>query len=97
MSYVEIGGLALSPIEENVIEEEFGWGSVGLTSGLEAGSLPFALAARLGSAELIEEHVIPFRDDKKAEYIGRWAITEPEHGGGDWQPYVPKSILDLQH
>ena len=83
----EIGGLALSPFEQNIIGEEMGWGSAGLSICLGAGSMPYAFAAMFGSPELIEEHVIPFRDDTKGEYIGCWAITEPEHGGGD-QTYV---------
>jgi alkylation response protein AidB-like acyl-CoA dehydrogenase len=83
----ELGGLTLGPIEQNIIGEEMGWGSAGLSICMGAGAMPFAFATMFGSPELIEEHVIPFRDDTKAEYIGCWAITEPEHGGGD-QMYV---------
>jgi len=83
----ELGGLNLSPIEQNIIGEEMGWGSAGLSVCMGAGSMPYAFAAMFGTPELIEEHVIPFRDDTKGEYIGCWAITEPEHGGGD-QLYV---------
>jgi alkylation response protein AidB-like acyl-CoA dehydrogenase len=83
----ELGGLALTPFEQNIIGEEMGWGSAGLSICMGAGSMPYAFAAMFGSPELIEEYVIPFRDDMKGEYIGCWAITEPEHGGGD-QMYV---------
>ncbi|RJP71089.1 MAG: acyl-CoA dehydrogenase [Candidatus Abyssobacteria bacterium SURF_17] len=79
----ELGGLALTPVEQNIISEEMGWGSAGLSICMGAGSMPYAFAAMFGSPELIEEFVIPFRDDKKAEHIGCWAITEPQHGGGD--------------
>jgi len=83
----QVGGLALTPVEGNIIAEELGWGSPGLSVCLGAGAMPFAFAAMFGTPELIEEFVIPFRDDKKGEYIGCWAITEPEHGGGD-QLYI---------
>ena len=83
----ELGGLALSPVEGNIIGEEQGWGSAGLSICMGAGSMPYVFAAMFGSPELIEEHVIPFRDDVKGEYIGCWAITEADHGGGD-QMYV---------
>ncbi|UCD57785.1 MAG: acyl-CoA/acyl-ACP dehydrogenase [Candidatus Hydrogenedentota bacterium] len=82
-----LGGLTLTPIEGNIIGEEMGWGSAGLSVCMGAGSMPFAFAAMFGTPDLVEEFVIPFRDDTKAEYIGCWAITEPEHGGGD-QMYI---------
>jgi alkylation response protein AidB-like acyl-CoA dehydrogenase len=59
-----------------------------------ASSMPFVFAAMLGPPGLIEKHVIPFRDDTKAEYIGCWAITEPEHGGGD-QVYIGSKREDI--
>jgi len=59
----ELGGLNLSPIEQNIIGEEMGWGSAGLSVCMGAGSMPYAFAAMFGTPELIEEHVIPFRDD----------------------------------
>jgi alkylation response protein AidB-like acyl-CoA dehydrogenase len=90
----ELGGLNLTPVEHNIIGEEFGWGSSGLSICMGAGSMPFIFASRFGSPELIEEFVIPFRDDKKAEYIGCWAITEPEHGGGD-QFYIGSKRDDV--
>jgi len=83
----ELGGLALGPVEQNIIGEEMGWGSAGLSVCMGAATMPYAFAAMFGTPELIEEHVIPFRDDTKGEYIGCWAITEPEHGGGD-QLYI---------
>ncbi len=78
-----LGGLELTPVENHIVAEEFGWGSSGLSVCLGAGAMPFGFAAMFGTPELIEEFVIPFRDDKKAQYVGCWAITEPEHGGGD--------------
>jgi alkylation response protein AidB-like acyl-CoA dehydrogenase len=83
----ELGGLALTPVEGNIIGEEMGWGSPGLSVCMGAGGMPFVFAAMFGGPELIEQYVIPFRDDTKAEYLGCWAITEPEHGGGD-QMYI---------
>jgi len=79
----DLGGLELGPVEQNIVGEEMGWGSAGLSICLGAGSMPFVFAAMFGAPEVIEEHVIPFRDDKKGERIGCWAITEPAHGGGD--------------
>ncbi len=83
----ELGGLAMTPPEGNIVSEEMGWGSAGLSVCLGAGAMPFAFAAMFGSPELIDEFVIPFRDDMKGKYVGCWAITEPEHGGGD-QMYI---------
>jgi len=83
----ELGGITLTPVEGNIIGEEMGWGSPGLSVCMGAGAMPFVFAAMFGGPELIEQYVIPFRDDTKAEYVGCWAITEPEHGGGD-QMYI---------
>lgn len=82
-----LGGLELSPVEGHIIGEEQGWGSAGLSICMGASSMPYAFAAMFGGPDLIEEHVIPFRDDTKGEYIGCWAITEADHGGGD-QMYI---------
>jgi alkylation response protein AidB-like acyl-CoA dehydrogenase len=83
----ELGGLGLTPVEGNIIAEELGWGSAGLSVCMGAAAMPFMFAAMFGGPQMIEEFVIPFRDDKKGKYIGCWAITEPEHGGGD-QLYI---------
>ncbi|RJP19690.1 MAG: acyl-CoA dehydrogenase [Candidatus Abyssobacteria bacterium SURF_5] len=90
----ELGGLGLTPAEGNIIGEELGWGSPGLSVCMGAGSMPFMFAAMFGGPQMIEEFVIPFRDDKKGEYIGCWAITEPEHGGGD-QLYIGSKRPDI--
>jgi alkylation response protein AidB-like acyl-CoA dehydrogenase len=90
----ELGGLGLTHIEGNIIGEELGWGSPGLSVCLGASGMPFMFAAMFGGPEMIEEFVIPFRDDKKGEYIGCWAITEPEHGGGD-QLYIGSKREDI--
>jgi alkylation response protein AidB-like acyl-CoA dehydrogenase len=90
----ELGGLGLGPLEQDIIGEEMGWGSAGLAVSMGASSMPFVFAALLGSPGIIEEHVIPFRDDRKAEFMGCWAITEPEHGGGD-QIYIGSKREDI--
>ncbi len=90
----ELGGVGLGPIEQCIIAEEMGWGSAGLAVCMGASSMPFVFAALLGPPGLVEEHVIPFRDDTKAEYIGCWAINEPEHGGGD-QVYIGSRREDI--
>jgi alkylation response protein AidB-like acyl-CoA dehydrogenase len=90
----EFGGLGLGALEQDIIAEEMGWGSAGLAVSMGASSMPFVFAAMLGTPEIIEQHVIPFRDDGKAEFIGCWAITEPEHGGGD-QVYIGSKREDI--
>ena len=58
----DLGGLELGPVEQNIVGEEMGWGSAGLSICLGAGSMPFVFAAMFGAPEVIEEvHGLRFR------------------------------------
>ncbi len=74
------GGAGLGPLEQNIVSEELGWGSADFSIAFAVASLPFSFAAGSGSEQLQKEVVQPFLEDRKAEYIGCWAITEPGHG-----------------
>ena len=39
--------------------------------------------AATGNRELMEKYVVPFIQDREAQYIGCWPVTEPQHGS-DW-------------
>jgi alkylation response protein AidB-like acyl-CoA dehydrogenase len=81
-----LGGAGLGPIESHIVNEEFGWGSAGLAIALAVCSFPFAFAASRKDAQIIEEIVQPFLEDRKGRYIGCWAITEPGHGSDTLMP-----------
>jgi alkylation response protein AidB-like acyl-CoA dehydrogenase len=76
----EFGGITLSPLSQHIVGEEMGWGAADLSVSMGAGSMPFAFAARSGKEELIEEYVRPYADDVEGQFVGCWAITEPQHG-----------------
>lgn len=76
----ELGGVSLSPLARHIYAEEMGWGSADFAIGLGVAPFPFSFAAMSGRAELIEEFVKPFAQDREAKSIGCWAITEPQHG-----------------
>lgn len=74
----ELGGPGLTPLQIALVMEELAWGSFGLTLALNT-SFDAALAAE-GGEELIKEFTIPYTSCTDANYIGCWAITEPDHG-----------------
>ncbi len=74
------GGAGLGILEQNIVAEEFGWGSADFSIAFGVASFPFGFAAGSGKEQLINEVARPFFEDRKAEYIGCWAITEPQHG-----------------
>ncbi len=82
----EYGGLGLGPLETHIFLEELGWASAEFAIGLGASSFPFLAAATSTDADLIESMVKPFTGDKKARYVGCWAITEPGHGSDSLMP-----------
>lgn len=55
-----------------VVNEELGWGDLGLGWSFYAAQFPAALADGFGRADLREEFTY--------EQIGCWGITEPDHG-----------------
>jgi alkylation response protein AidB-like acyl-CoA dehydrogenase len=77
-----VGGTRVGPVGNHIVAEELGWGSAGLAIALSVTSMPFSYAdGRVGERpRLLDEMVRPFVEDRKGEYIGCWAITEPDHG-----------------
>ncbi|NOY68938.1 MAG: acyl-CoA/acyl-ACP dehydrogenase [Deltaproteobacteria bacterium] len=74
------GGLGLSPLQTNLVFEELGWGSFGLSIVLTVVSFPFYSICMTNDEELINKFVIPFCECTDGSIRGCWAITEPEHG-----------------
>ena len=81
----EYGGLGLDPLGVHIVLEELGWGSSALGVSLGVSAFPAMGVCIFGSENqgLIDRFVMPFIEDTKAEFIGCWAITEPDHGS-DW-------------
>ncbi len=75
-----MGGAGLGVLEQNIVAEEMGWGSADFSIAFGVASFPFSYAAGSGKEQLVKEVARPFFEDRKAEYIGCWAITEPGHG-----------------
>ena len=76
----EVGGLGLGGLEQHIFLEELGWGSADFAIAIGVAGFPFAMLAKAGSPDLVDELVRPFVEDTSARYIGCWAITEPDHG-----------------
>jgi alkylation response protein AidB-like acyl-CoA dehydrogenase len=78
----ELGGTELGPLGNHIISEEMGWGSADFAVALGVTSFPFSFAAGQAAARrrLMKEIVRPFAEDRRGEFIGCWAITEPGHG-----------------
>jgi alkylation response protein AidB-like acyl-CoA dehydrogenase len=74
------GGTPLSPLARHILMEELGWGAADFAVGLGVASFPYSFAVLSGREELLTKLVRPFVEDASAQYIGCWAITEPEHG-----------------
>ncbi len=64
------------------ISETMGYADSGLAISLAVTGSPFAYAAMSSDPEL-QEWAKAYVNDAKAEMIGCWAITEPDHGS-DW-------------
>lgn len=77
---VEHGGMGLDGIDLAIALEELGWGSADFAVSLAVTGFPASLAAKLGDAELRKSFVEPFVADRRADFVGCWAITEPNHG-----------------
>lgn len=74
------GGPGFTPLQRYIVMEELGWGSLGLATAIGVDSIPFTLAALLGSKELYKELVEPWLEDYEVKYHGCWGVTEPAHG-----------------
>jgi len=70
-----------------LLGEELGYADAGLAISLGVASLPFEMAALFPTPRL-QELARAFAADTKGEFIGCWAITEPDRGT-DWQIDVP--------
>jgi len=79
----EYGGLGLSGLGQHIYLEELGWGSADLALSIGVAGMPFGALAGSGDPELIQKYVVPFIQDREAQYIGCWPVTEPQHGS-DW-------------
>jgi alkylation response protein AidB-like acyl-CoA dehydrogenase len=75
-----LGGVGFTPLQSCIVAEEMAWGSIDWSVAFGAGSLPFVFAAATGNQRLIQEHVVPYLEDREGKYIGCWPITEPAHG-----------------
>jgi len=75
-----IGGLGCTPLQSHLINEELGWGSVGLSAIIGLAAWPYAKILYTGDEKLIEEFVVPFCQCTDGSISGCWAITEPAHG-----------------
>lgn len=65
-----------------LISEEMGYADAGLTISLGASSMPFFMAALFPNPRL-QDMARAYAEDRRGEFIGCWAITEPDHGS-DW-------------
>ena len=74
------GGLGLNPLQINLVFEELGWGSFGLSVLMAVVCFPFYCACMTNNEELIETFVKPFCECTDGSIRGCWAITEPDHG-----------------
>lgn len=77
------GGLGLPPLELQIFLEELGWGSAGFAVALGVDTMPATIAALVDDPDLNEAIITRYVEDKEANFIGCWAITEPNHGS-DW-------------
>lgn len=79
-----IGGMAgeASLLSGILISETMGYADSGLAISLAVTGSPFAYAAMSEDKEL-QDWARAYIEDTRAEMIGCWAITEPDHGS-DW-------------
>jgi len=78
------GGLAedTDPMAAVLITEQLGYADSGLAISMGVASMPFNYAALFPIPEM-QQLARDFCQDKQGEFIGCWAITEPDHGT-DW-------------
>lgn len=78
------GGLLgeMDPLSIILMAEEMGYADAGLAISFGVDSMPFALAS-LSPDPKLQELARAYCEDKRADLIGCWAVTEPDHGS-DW-------------
>jgi len=74
------GGMGLSPLDLHIFWEELSWGSAGLAVSLGVDSFPAFFASMMGEEALTKNIIEPYVNDTQCNFIGCWAITEPDHG-----------------
>ncbi|MFP3491559.1 MAG: acyl-CoA dehydrogenase family protein, partial [Vulcanisaeta sp.] len=57
------GGVGLTNLQRYIIDEELGWGSLGLATLIGVDAIPFTVAAMFGSERVREEVVKPWLED----------------------------------
>lgn len=72
----------LPSIAQHILFEQMGYGDAGLAISLAAQCMTFYIAV-ISQDKQIRSLAQEFIEDKDANMIGCWAITEPEHGS-DW-------------
>jgi acyl-CoA dehydrogenase len=83
------GGMGLSPLQQCIVIEELGWGSVGLTVDIIVAAFPAYLASMVPEDDIIENIIVPFCECRDGHISGCWAITEPMHGTDTLLPFFP--------
>ena len=83
----EVGGAGLTPPQIEIVMEELGWGSTGLTLALH--TTLDAVMAMAGPEELIKEFTIPYCQCEDGSVVGCWAVTEPDHGSDTGNVFLP--------
>ncbi len=80
------GGLGLDPLSLAILNEELGWGSLGLALTIGAASFTPLFGSMSGEKRIIDEFTLPFTGDREGKFIGCWGITEPDHGSDALMP-----------
>lgn len=75
-----MGGGGASIYEQSLVYEELGWGSSGLALSLVVSQIPFLALSAHASADLQDQYLRPYLEDRQAEFIGCYPVTEPAHG-----------------
>lgn len=76
----DVGGLALTPLQNFILSEELMWGSPGLAGVLLLAAWPYVKLIHTGNPDLLDTFVRPFCACDDGTITGAWAITEPDHG-----------------
>ncbi|MCP4683051.1 MAG: acyl-CoA/acyl-ACP dehydrogenase, partial [Desulfobacterales bacterium] len=72
----------MTPVTMSLMSEQLGYADSGLAVSLAVSSMPFAFAVLSKDAK-IRNWAREYAEDKDANMVGCWAITEPDHGS-DW-------------
>jgi len=70
------------PVALALMNEQLGYADAGLAISLEVSNMPFAFAM-ISEDPKVRDWARQYANDKEANLVGCWAITEPDHGT-DW-------------